>query len=124
MPFYNMGTSIRYHELQSYFHGLRRKMGAEHMLIEDFVDDLLEDPGVSEEIEEKGTRYQQLTIRARRVMQQKYKVLKDTFFVKPKSRILCLPGTTTWTWYTCSRHRPAPPLVPPRHPQDLRLRRR
>ncbi len=56
IPFYNMGTSIRYHEIQSYFHGLRRKMGTEHMLIEDFVDDLLEDPNVSEEIETNGTK--------------------------------------------------------------------
>jgi Icc-related predicted phosphoesterase len=92
IPFYNMGTSIRYHELQTYFHGMRRRMGAEHMLIEDFVDDLLEDPNVSPEVEEKGSRYQQLTIRARRVMQQKYKVLTNLFFAKPKSRIFTLPG--------------------------------
>jgi uncharacterized protein len=92
IPFYNMGTSIRYHEIQSYFHGLRRRMGAEHMLIEDFVDDLLEDPNVTEEVEEKGTRFQQLTIRARRVMQQKYKVLKNIFFSKSTAKIFCLPG--------------------------------
>jgi len=92
IPFYDMGTSIRYHEIQSYFHGLRRRTGAEHLLIEDFVDDLLEDPGVSEEVEEKGTRFQQLTIRARRVMQQKYKILRNLFFSKPKARIFCLPG--------------------------------
>ena len=92
IPFYNMAASIRYHELQSYFNGLRRKMGAEHMLIEDFVDELLEDPQIAEEVEEKGTRYQQLTIRARRVMQQKYKVLKDIFFSKQTSSIYCLPG--------------------------------
>ncbi len=92
IPFYNMGTSIRYHEIQSHFHGLRRKMGAEHMLIEDFVDDLLEDPNISDEMQELGTRYQQLTIRARRVMQQKYKVLKNIMFLKPKARIYCLPG--------------------------------
>ncbi|MGI6387570.1 MAG: metallophosphoesterase [Desulfomonilia bacterium] len=92
IPFYNMGASIRYHELQSYFHGMRRKMGAEAVLIEDFVDELLEDPHVSEEVQEMGTRYQQLTIRARRVMQQKYKVLKDIFFAKQTSPIYCLPG--------------------------------
>ena len=77
MPFYNLGTSIRYHELQSYFYGLRRKMDKEHMLLEDFVEDLLERPTTSEEIQDKGSKYQQYTIRARRVMQQKYKVLKN-----------------------------------------------
>ncbi|MCU0576438.1 MAG: metallophosphoesterase [Desulfobacterota bacterium] len=92
IPFYNMETSIRYHELQSYFHGLRMKMGEEDRLLEDFVDQLLESPDVKEELQEKGTRYQQYTIRARRVMQQKYKVLKNIISMKKKSRVLCLPG--------------------------------
>ncbi len=26
IPFYNMGMAIRYHELQTYFHGLRGRM--------------------------------------------------------------------------------------------------
>ena len=92
IPFYNMETSIRYYELQSYFHGLRRSMKEEDNLLEDFVDQLLESPDVTEEIEEKGTKYQQYTIRARRVMQQKYKVLKNIISMKKKSRVLCLPG--------------------------------
>ena len=33
IPFYSMDASIRYHELQSYFHGLRRQMSKEDMLI-------------------------------------------------------------------------------------------
>ena len=92
IPFYNMETSIRYHELQSYFHGLRMSMGEEDMLLEDFVDHLLENPDVQEDIEEKGTKYQQYTIRARRVMQQKYKVLKNTISMKKKSYVFCLPS--------------------------------
>ena len=92
IPFYNMETSIRYYELQSYFHGLRMSMNEEGKLLEDFVDQLLESPDVTEEIEEKGTKYQQYTIRARRVMQQKYKVLKNIVSMKIKSRVLCLPG--------------------------------
>jgi len=92
IPFYSMETSIRYHELQYYFHGLRRRMGAEGVLIEDFVDQLLESPDASEEIQEKGTRYQQYTIRARRVMQQKYKVLLNIISMKQNSRVFCLPG--------------------------------
>ena len=92
IPFYNMETSIRYHELQSYFHGLRLKLGEEDRLLEDFVDQLLESPDVMDEIQEKGTKYQQYTIRARRVMQQKYKVLKNIVTMKKKSRVLFLPG--------------------------------
>jgi len=64
IPFYHMTTAINYHELQSFFHGLRLRMGKEGMLIEDFVDELLELPDISPEIEEHGTKYQQYTIRA------------------------------------------------------------
>jgi len=33
IPFYNMEAAIRYHELQSFFHGLRRKMEKEDTLL-------------------------------------------------------------------------------------------
>src|SRR5512136_1170185 len=92
IPFYSMNTSIRYHELQSYFHGLRRQMLKEDMLIEDFVDDLLDKPNVSDEIQELGTQYQMYTIRARRVMQQKYRVIGSMIMMKHRSRVFCLPG--------------------------------
>ncbi len=49
-------------------------------------------PDISAEIEEKGTRYQQYTIRARRVLQQKYKVLENIITVKQKTPVFCLPG--------------------------------
>jgi len=39
-PLYSMNTAINYHELQSYFHGLRVRMNGEGMVIEDFVDEL------------------------------------------------------------------------------------
>jgi Icc-related predicted phosphoesterase len=48
IPFYNMSTAINYHELQSYFHGLRVRMQKENMVIEDFVDELLDTPNISE----------------------------------------------------------------------------
>ncbi len=92
IPFYNMDTAIRYHELQTYFHSLRRRMEKDDMLIEDFVDELLNMPEVPAEIEDKGTKYQQYTIRARRVMQQKYKVLEQIASMKQNSLVLCLPG--------------------------------
>lgn len=92
IPFYSMEPAIRYHELQTFFHGLRGRMGKTEMTIEDFVDELLDDPDVPEETQRKGTMYQQYTIRARRVMQQKYKVLENIISLKQNSRIFCLPG--------------------------------
>jgi len=92
IPFYNMNTAINYHELQSYFHGLRVRMNKQNMTIEDFVDELLDLPDLSEEVEEKGTKYQQYTIRARRVLQQKYKVLENILAMKQKAQVFALPG--------------------------------
>jgi Icc-related predicted phosphoesterase len=92
IPFYSMETAIRYHDIQTYFHGLRGRMGKPDMVIEDFVDDLLDVPDIPEEMQRQGTTYQEYTIRARRVMQQKYKVLENIISLKPNSRVLCLPG--------------------------------
>lgn len=92
IPFYNMNAAINYHELQSYLHGLRKKMNQESMNIEDFVDQLTTNPWISEEDEEKGSRYQQYTIRARRVLHQKYKILENIVSIKQKSRVFCIPG--------------------------------
>jgi len=92
IPFYHMGMAIRYHELQTFFHGLRGRMGETGTCIEDFVDELLERPDIPEEVQRQGTMYQQYTIRARRVMQQKYKVLENIFSLKQNPRVFCLPG--------------------------------
>ena len=92
IPFYNMNTAVIYHELQSYFHGLRVRMQKENMVIEDFVDELLDMPNISEEIENKGTKYQRYTIRARRVLQQKYKVLENILQRNRILMIFALPG--------------------------------
>ena len=92
IPFYSMETAIRYHDIQTFFHGLRGRMGKTDMVIEDFVDELLEVPDIPEEMQRQGTTYQEYTIRARRVMQQKYKVLENIISLKPKSRVFCLPG--------------------------------
>ncbi len=92
IPFYNMGMAIRYHELQTYFHGVRGRMGKIGMGVEDFVDELLDLPDTPDEMRRKGLPYQQYTIRARRVMQQKYKVLENIIALKQKSRVFCLPG--------------------------------
>jgi Icc-related predicted phosphoesterase len=69
-----------------------RGMSKEEMLIEDFVDELLETPDISDDIQELGTQYQEYTIRARRVMQQKYKVLGSIMSTKQRAKVFCLPG--------------------------------
>ncbi len=92
IPFYNMDTAIRYYELQNYFIAMRRKMEKTDMVIEDFVDDLMELPDLLPEVEDRGSKYQQYTIRARRVMQQKYKVLENMILTKQNSHCYCLPG--------------------------------
>ncbi len=92
IPFYNMDSAVRYWEIQNHFSALQRRMGKKDMVLEDFVDELMETPDLPSDDEEKGTKYQQYTIRARRVMQQKYKVLENMILTKPNSRVFCLPG--------------------------------
>lgn len=92
LPFYTMRTAMHYHDLQIYFHSLRRSMDKTHELLEDFVDRLLLAPDTPDDIQEKGARFQQYTVRARRVMQQKYKVLENILSLKSGALCLCLPG--------------------------------
>ncbi|NLV67671.1 MAG: hypothetical protein GXY14_08345 [Spirochaetes bacterium] len=92
IPFYNIDTAINYHELQTYFNALRRKNEKTGMLLEDFVDELIDDPTTDPVVQSKAYGYQQYTIRARRVMQQKYKVLENILSIKSSSEIFVLPG--------------------------------
>lgn len=92
IPFYNMDSAIRYHELQMHFDNMRKQMGRDDVTVEDFVEVLMDMPHITEETAELGAKYQQYTIRARRVMQQKYKVLANIFSFKPQSYIYALPG--------------------------------
>jgi len=92
IPFYDIDAAIRYHELQTELWALRARLNRNDEILEDFVDSLLEKPDVSEDIIEKGTRYQEYTIRARRVMQQKYKVLENHLSFKTSAAIYALPG--------------------------------
>jgi Icc-related predicted phosphoesterase len=113
LPFYTMNTAIHYHDLQTYFHGLRRGMDKTADLLEDFVDRLMLAPDLPDDIQEKGARFQQYTIRARRVMQQKYKVLENILSLKSGSLCFCLPGNYDMDLkYT------------PLHHRDLHLQRR
>ncbi len=92
IPFYSIDTAIHYHDLQTYLKSLRKEMDKEDMVLEDFVDNLLDFPNVPEEIIAKGSEYQQYTIRSRRVMQQKYKVLENILTFKANARVFALPG--------------------------------
>ncbi|HPI90017.1 MAG TPA: hypothetical protein PK859_11995, partial [Spirochaetota bacterium] len=92
IPFYNIDTAIHYHELQTELKSLRDNSGKGDDILEDFVDSLLEKPNVPEELIDRGSRYQEYTIRARRVMQQKYKVLENIISFKTSAAIYALPG--------------------------------
>lgn len=92
IPFYHMGMAIRYHELQTYFYGLRSRMEMTGTGIDDFVEELLGRSDISEGVRRQGALYHQYTIRARRVMQQKYKVLENILSLKQHPRVFALPG--------------------------------
>lgn len=92
IPFYTMNTAMNYHELQTFFNSLRRRMNREDLYIEDFIDSLLDSTEITEEVRAKGKKYQEYTDRARRVMRQKYRVLENMISVTQGSKVYCLPG--------------------------------
>lgn len=92
IPFYTMNTAMNYHELQTFFYSLRRKMERADLYIEDFVDSLLDASETTDDVRLKGKKYQEYTDRARRVMRQKYRVLENMMSFKPEAKVYCLPG--------------------------------
>jgi len=92
IPFYTMNTAMNYHELQTFFNSLRRRMNREDLYIEDFIDSLLDSTEINEEVRAKGKKYQEYTDRARRVMRQKYRVLENMISVTQGTKVYCLPG--------------------------------
>lgn len=91
-PFYTEEMSARYRALQTYFSGLYDRMGTDHADMDDFIEDLSKRTDLSGDIPERAGEYRDATIRARRVLQQKYKVLESILFLKGASQIFCLPG--------------------------------
>lgn len=92
ISFHTSKTAFLYHDLQNYFHGLRRGRGKSAMILEDFVDELLEEPELSGEIMEKGVLYRQKTIHARRVLRQQYRLLENMISLERQGHVFCLPG--------------------------------
>jgi len=91
-PFFTEEMAARYRELQSYFFRLQSRMGNEGIDTDDFVEDLLRQTDLPGDILANAREYQEATIRARRVLQQKYKVLESILSLKRNSLVFCLPG--------------------------------
>ncbi len=91
-PFYTEEMSARYRKRQVSFSGLRRRLGYGEIDVEDFISDLLERTGVPDDVRRQAAEFREETIRGRRVMQQKYKILESILRLKKNARILCLPG--------------------------------
>jgi len=92
IPFYTVQKARRYHDLQTYFHALRRRKGRGAMTLEDFVDELLEEADLPEETWEKGNRYRYETLRAREILNKHYRLLDNIFAVYGADRAYRLPG--------------------------------
>ncbi len=92
IPFYNMESAIKLDELHKEFSALRKNAGKANMILEDFVEDLLNSPDLPDDTLKKADKLQHLTVRARRVMQQKYKIIENIISIKKTSNILCIPG--------------------------------
>jgi Icc-related predicted phosphoesterase len=91
-PFYTEEMAARYRGLQSDLSRLQYRLGDDTADLDDFVDALLKQTDLSGDILERAMEYRDATIRARRVLQQKYKILESILFLKGNSLLFCLPG--------------------------------
>jgi Icc-related predicted phosphoesterase len=91
-PFFTEEMAARYRRLQNYFSGLQCRLEDDTADLDDFVDALLKQTDLSGDILEQAVEYRDATVRARRVLQQKYKILESILFLKGTSLVFCLPG--------------------------------
>ncbi len=91
-PFFSEAMAARYRNLQSSFSSLQGRWKDDSADLDDFIDTLLKHTDLAVDIREQAAAYRETTVRARRSMQQKYKILESILFLKGTSRILCLPG--------------------------------
>ncbi|MDD5532855.1 MAG: metallophosphoesterase [Syntrophales bacterium] len=91
-PFYTREMSARYRALQSGLSRLQCRLGDEEADLDDFAEDLLKRTDLPGGVLEQAAEYRDATVRARRVLQQKYKILESILFLKGTSQIFCLPG--------------------------------
>lgn len=92
IPFYTVQKARRYHDLQTYFHALRRRKGNGAMTLEDFVDELLEREDLPEETLAMGKRYRYETLRARDILKKHYRLLDNILAIFGGDKAYCLPG--------------------------------
>ncbi len=91
-PFFTEEMAARYRRLQTFFSGLQSRGEDDAVDVDDFVDALLKRTDLPGDVLEQAMAYRDATIRARRVLQQKYKILESILFLKGTSQVFCLPG--------------------------------
>lgn len=91
-PFYTQEMSARYRALQSRLALLQYRFNSGDTGIDEFVEELLGRKELPADIRRDAAEYRDSTIRARRVLQQKYKVLESILSLKGNSQVFCLPG--------------------------------
>lgn len=91
-PFYTTEMAVRYRLNQAAFARLRRRLGYADLDAEGFVEAVTSRDDLPGDVKERAREFREETIRGRRVMQQKYKILESVLRRKKRGRVLCLPG--------------------------------
>lgn len=92
LPFYSLAQSIEYADVQNMFHSLRRESKHEGIILEDYVESLLQQGGISDDLAVKARYYLDASRTAREVMLKKYQILENIFSAGGKSMIITIPG--------------------------------
>jgi Icc-related predicted phosphoesterase len=92
LPFYSLDQAIEYYEIQNMFNSMRRESEQQPMLLEDYVESLLEEKGINEYVRDKARYYLDASVQAKEVMKKKYRILENIFKVKSNTPIVTIPG--------------------------------
>jgi Icc-related predicted phosphoesterase len=92
LPFYSLGQSVEYSEVQNRFRAMRRESKKEQILLEDYVGFLLEGGDLNDELAGAARYYLDASEMAREVMLKKYQILENIFSAGAKKIIVTIPG--------------------------------
>lgn len=92
IPFYSLDQAIEYYETQNLFHSMRRESNELHILLEDYVESLIEKEGINDYIRNKASYYLDASGAAKEIMRKKYQILENIFSANRNSPIYTIPG--------------------------------
>ncbi len=92
LPFYSLGQSIEYADVQNQFRSMRRESKEQDVLLEDYVESILHDGSINDELKNRARYYLDASLSAKEVILKKYQILENIFSAGGETMIVTIPG--------------------------------